>query len=186
MDRRLGVLSKLTGLLNEHADEIATTMAIEMGKLIAQGQGEVKLCAGIATYYAEHARNMLKPVSYQSRAGDAWVEHHPIGVLVAVEPWNFLFYQLIRVAAPAIAVGNSVLIKHASIVPGYTTNPQKHVLAHPTKATGFVDLYEPRRVWFGESTGPRVSPIMYFPPLERCDRISVSPLKSAISRKSNW
>ena len=128
MDRRLGVLSKRAGLLNEHADEIATTMATEMGKLIAQGQGEVKLCAGIATYYAEHARDMLKPVPYQSKAGDAWVEHHPIGVLVAVEPWNFPFYQLIRVAAPAIAVGNSVLIKHASIVPGCATLFEKLVL----------------------------------------------------------
>ncbi len=118
LDRRLGVLTRLAGLLIEHADEIATTMAIEMGKLIAQGQGEVKLCAGIATYYAEHASDMLKPVPYPSKAGNAWVEHHPIGVLMAVEPWNFPFYQLIRVAAPAIAVGNSVLIKHASIVPG--------------------------------------------------------------------
>lgn len=127
MDRRLGVLSKLAGLLIEHADEIATTMATEMGKLIAQGQDEVKLCADIAAYYAEHARDLLKPVPYQSKAGDAWVEHHPIGVLVAVEPWNFPFYQLMRVAAPAMAVGNSVLIKHASIVPGCATLFEKLV-----------------------------------------------------------
>ena len=128
MGRRLGVLSKLAGLLIEHADEIATTMATEMGKLIAQGQDEVKLCAGIAAYYAEHAGDLLKPVPYQSKAGDAWVEHHPIGVLLAVEPWNFPFYQLIRVVAPAIAVGNSVLIKHASIVPGCATLFEKLVL----------------------------------------------------------
>ena len=71
LDRRLGALSKLAGLLIEHADEIATTLATEMDKLIAQGQGEVRLCAGIAGYYAEHAKDMLKPVSYQSKAGNA-------------------------------------------------------------------------------------------------------------------
>ena len=127
MDRRLGVLTKLAGLLTGHADGIATMMATEMGKLIAQGQDEVKLCAAIAAYYAEKARDMLKKVPYPSRAGDAWVEHHPIGVLVAVEPWNYPFYQLIRVVAPAIAIGNSVLIKHASIVPGCATLFEKLV-----------------------------------------------------------
>lgn len=117
MDRRLAVLGKLAELLTANADEIATTMATEMGKLIGQGRGEVKLCAGIAAYYAKNGKEILAPVAYPSKSGDAWVEHHPIGVLIAVEPWNFPFYQLIRVAAPAIAVGNSVLIKHAGIVP---------------------------------------------------------------------
>lgn len=118
MGRRLGVLSKLSNLLTEHADEIATLMATEMGKLIDQGRAEAGICAAIASYYAEHAEDMLKPVPYPSAAGDAWVEHHPVGVLVAVEPWNFPVYQLIRVVAPAMAVGNSVLIKHAGNVPG--------------------------------------------------------------------
>ena len=118
MDRRLAVLAKLAKLLTTHTDEIATLMATEMGKLIEQGREEVNLCAGIAQYYAENGKDLLKPVPYASEAGDAWVEHHPIGVLVAVEPWNFPFYQLIRVVAPAVALGNSVLIKHAGSVPG--------------------------------------------------------------------
>lgn len=127
MARRLVVLDNLAGLLIKHADMIATTMATEMGKLIAEGHGEVKLSAGIAAYYAKNAPELLKLVPYRSDVGDAWVEHHPIGVLVAVEPWNYPFYQLIRVVAPAIAIGNSVLIKHASIVPGCATLFEKLV-----------------------------------------------------------
>lgn len=88
-----------------------------MGKLIKQSRGEVKLCAQIARYYADNAKSFLAPVKYPSELGEAWVEHHPIGVLLAVEPWNFPYYQLMRVLAPNLAAGNPVIAKHASIVP---------------------------------------------------------------------
>ncbi len=64
-----------------------------------------------------NAATFLAPRKLETSYGDAWVEYHPIGVIVAVEPWNFPYYQLIRVAAPNIAIGNPVLAKHASIVP---------------------------------------------------------------------
>jgi succinate-semialdehyde dehydrogenase/glutarate-semialdehyde dehydrogenase len=88
-----------------------------MGKLIEQSRAEVQLTADIAKYYAENAEEFLKPTPYKSSLGEAWVENSPIGVIMAVEPWNFPFYQLIRVLAPNLAAGNSVLVKHASIVP---------------------------------------------------------------------
>jgi succinate-semialdehyde dehydrogenase/glutarate-semialdehyde dehydrogenase len=114
---RLAVLARLADLLEQRVDVFATAMATEMGKPLAQGQGEVKLCIGIARYYAEQAKTMLAPVPYPVARGEAVVEHFPVGVLVAVEPWNFPLYQLIRVVAPAIAVGNPVLLKHAENVP---------------------------------------------------------------------
>lgn len=77
----------------------------------------MKLCAQIARYYADNAKSFLAPVKYPSELGEAWVEHHPIGVLLAVEPWNFPYYQLMRVLAPNLAAGNPVIAKHASIVP---------------------------------------------------------------------
>jgi len=141
IDRRIAVLAKLAELLTANADEIATTMATEMGKLIEQGRGEVKLCAGIASYYAKNAKDLLKPVPYASAAGEAWVEHHPIGVLVAVEPWNFPFYQLIRVVAPAMAIGNSVLIKHAGIVPACAALFEKLVRDAGAPAGAVTNLY---------------------------------------------
>jgi succinate-semialdehyde dehydrogenase/glutarate-semialdehyde dehydrogenase len=141
MERRVAVLAKLSELLVAHTDEIATTMATEMGKLIEQGRSEVTLCAGIADYYAKNARTLLQPVPYASEAGDAWVEHHPIGVLMAVEPWNFPFYQLIRVAAPAIAIGNSILIKHAGIVPGCAALFERLVLEAGAPKGAVTNLY---------------------------------------------
>ena len=114
---RLAVLKALADRLTENRDSLARTIAEEMGKPLAQGQGEIDLCAGIAAYYAEKAADLLKPQKIDSALGEAWVEFHPIGVLLAVEPWNFPIYQLIRVVAPAIAVGNPVLYKHAGIVP---------------------------------------------------------------------
>ncbi|OYX56035.1 MAG: succinate-semialdehyde dehydrogenase [Brevundimonas subvibrioides] len=114
---RLKVLSRMSALLTERSDVLAQAMATEMGKLVEQGAGEIELCAGIAAYYAANAAEFLKPERIESDLGEAWVQHHPIGVLLAVEPWNFPIYQLIRVIAPAIAVGNPVLFKHAGIVP---------------------------------------------------------------------
>lgn len=118
---RLQVLQKLATLIEERVEELAIAASEEMGKLIGQSRGEVELCAQIARYYAENAERFLAPVRYPSELGEAWVEHHPIGVLVAVEPWNFPFYQLMRVLAPNLAAGNPVLAKHAQNVPHCAT-----------------------------------------------------------------
>lgn len=114
---RLQVLKKLADLIDGRVDELAKAASVEMGKLINQSRGEVKICAQIARYYAENAERFLAPTRYPSELGEAWVENHPIGVLVAVEPWNFPFYQLMRVLAPNLAAGNPVLAKHAANVP---------------------------------------------------------------------
>ncbi|HBU8526298.1 TPA: aldehyde dehydrogenase family protein, partial [Klebsiella aerogenes] len=87
--QRLPVLHKLADLIDSRAEELAKIASQEMGKLIKQSRGEVKLCAQIARYYADNAERFLAPVKYPSDLGEAWVEHHPIGVLMAVEPWNF-------------------------------------------------------------------------------------------------
>ncbi|HFP9391432.1 TPA: aldehyde dehydrogenase family protein, partial [Raoultella planticola] len=117
IDRRLPVLHRLADLIDSRVDELAKIASQEMGKLIAQSRGEVKLCAQIARYYADNAKSFLAPVKYPSDIGEAWVEHHPVGVLMAVEPWNFPYYQLMRVLAPNLAAGNPIIAKHASIVP---------------------------------------------------------------------
>ncbi|XTZ37816.1 NAD-dependent succinate-semialdehyde dehydrogenase [Salmonella enterica] len=117
IEQRLSVLHKLADLLDSNQQELAKIASREMGKLIEQSRGEVKLCAQIARYYADNAKTFLAPVKYQSELGEAWVEHHPIGVIMAVEPWNFPYYQLMRVLAPNLAAGNPVIAKHASIVP---------------------------------------------------------------------
>jgi succinate-semialdehyde dehydrogenase/glutarate-semialdehyde dehydrogenase len=117
IDQRLPILRRLADLMEEQQESLAKIATQDMGKLIEQSRGEVALCAKIARYYADNAKAFLAPVKYDSDLGEAWVEHHPIGVLLAVEPWNFPYYQLMRVLAPNLAAGNPVVVKHASIVP---------------------------------------------------------------------
>jgi succinate-semialdehyde dehydrogenase/glutarate-semialdehyde dehydrogenase len=111
------VLQRLAEVIEARADQLAGILVVEMGKRIVEARWEVEVTARIARYYATHAERFLAPAKIETPHGDAWVEYHPIGVILAVEPWNFPYYQLIRVAGPNIAVGNPVLAKHASIVP---------------------------------------------------------------------
>ncbi|RFU49124.1 NAD-dependent succinate-semialdehyde dehydrogenase [Paraburkholderia sp. DHOC27] len=114
---RLKVLKKLADLIDARAEDLAKVITLEMGKLIGESRAEIQVVAQIARYYAENAERFLAPTSLQTDQGEAWIEHHPIGVLLAVEPWNFPFYQLMRVMAPNLAAGNPIIAKHASIVP---------------------------------------------------------------------
>ena len=90
---------------------------MEMGKLVDQAEGEIKLSAEIFDYYASHAEDFMADKILTPVHGQALIRHSPIGVLLGVQPWNFPFYQVARFAAPNIMVGNTILIKHASIVP---------------------------------------------------------------------
>mgnify|MGYP003583954919 CR=1 FL=1 len=117
IEPRLKVLARFADLIDERTEELAIILVKEMGKRISEARWEVGVTASIARYYATNAATFLAPETLQTSQGQAWVEYHPIGVIVAVEPWNFPYYQLVRVAAPNIAIGNPVLAKHASIVP---------------------------------------------------------------------
>ena len=114
---RKAVLSRAAALMRERTQEFAQLITLEMGKLIAQSEGEVKLSAAILDYYAEHAETFLAPEKLNTAKGDAVVESSPIGVLFGVEPWNYPYYQIVRFAAPNLMAGNVVMVKHASNVP---------------------------------------------------------------------
>ena len=114
---RLKVLHALADLIDSRAEELARMITSEMGKLLHESRDEVQIIAAIARYYANNAEGFLAPVPLVTPHGDASIEHHPIGVLLAVEPWNFPLYQLMRVLAPNLAAGNTIVSKHASIVP---------------------------------------------------------------------
>lgn len=125
---RLGVLSRLADLMEARSEELARVAVREMGKRISEARWEVDETVRIARYYAKNATAMLAPEKIKTRQGDAWLEFHPIGVIVAIEPWNFPFYQLMRVAAPAIAAGNPVLVKPSGIVPHSARMIEKLIL----------------------------------------------------------
>ncbi|MDP0530097.1 aldehyde dehydrogenase family protein, partial [Lacticaseibacillus paracasei] len=114
---RIPVLRKLAQIFRDETDDLAKVLTTEMGKLFIEAQGEVQLCAMIADYYAEHAEDLLKPRKIESISGDAQLENHPLGVLMAIEPWNFPYYQMMRIFAPNFAVGDPIVYKHAAITP---------------------------------------------------------------------
>lgn len=113
---RARVVAKAAVIMREKAEELAGYVTFEMGKLIDQSRFEVELSAAILEYYATHAEQLLqtRPIS---EAPGSVIASEPIGVLMAVEPWNFPYYQLARVAGPQLVVGNVVMVKHARNVP---------------------------------------------------------------------
>ena len=115
--QRAVILHKVASLMRERKDKLAATITLEMGKLIAQAEGEIELSATIFDYYATNAEEFLADKHLNPEYGSAYVQSSPIGVIFGVEPWNFPFYQVARFAAPNLMVGNTVLVKHASMVP---------------------------------------------------------------------
>lgn len=114
---RCAVNERLADLLEVQADDLAALMALEMGKPLAQGVAEAKKCAWVARHYAENAAESLRPRHYPSDGSDAYVRYDPIGPILAVMPWNFPFWQVIRVSAPNFVTGNPMVLKHAPSVP---------------------------------------------------------------------
>jgi succinate-semialdehyde dehydrogenase / glutarate-semialdehyde dehydrogenase len=114
---RAAICKKAAAIMRARVDDFARPVTVEMGKLIGESRGEVALSADIIDYYAENAERFLAPEQLKPNSGEATVESSPIGVLFGVEPWNFPYYQLARLAAPNIMAGNVLVVKHAEIVP---------------------------------------------------------------------
>lgn len=114
---RAKIIAKAGDILHARADEFARIATMEMGKRIGEARGEVEFSARIMAYYADNAERFLAPVELSPTHGQAHMESSPIGVIFCVEPWNFPFYQLARVAGPHLMAGNTLLVKHAGIVP---------------------------------------------------------------------
>jgi succinate-semialdehyde dehydrogenase/glutarate-semialdehyde dehydrogenase len=112
------VLSNAARLLRANARAYAELMAREMGKPLTEGQAEAEKCAWACDYYAENAKPFLQVQLIESDATSSYVVFEPLGVVLAIMPWNFPFWQFFRFAAPALMAGNAVLLKHSSLVPG--------------------------------------------------------------------
>jgi succinate-semialdehyde dehydrogenase/glutarate-semialdehyde dehydrogenase len=114
---RAVIVAKAAELIHADVDKFAKHATIEMGKLINESRGEVKYSADILAYYAKNGEKFLEPVKLDPKFGEAHMESSPMGVIFCVEPWNFPYYQLARVAGPHLMAGNTVVVKHAGCVP---------------------------------------------------------------------
>ena len=118
LPHRAELMRRAAGLLRGRSEEYGRLMALEMGKPITGGRAEAGKCAWVCEYYADNAAAFLAPEPVATDASKSFVAFEPIGVVLAVMPWNFPFWQVFRFAAPALMAGNAGILKHASNVPG--------------------------------------------------------------------
>ncbi len=111
------IINKAAALMHAHVDDFAKLATLDMGKRIAEARGEVEFSADILAYYAKNAADFLAPTTLHPKVGEAHMESSPLGVLFCVEPWNFPYYQLARVAGAQLMAGNTMVVKHAGCVP---------------------------------------------------------------------
>jgi succinate-semialdehyde dehydrogenase / glutarate-semialdehyde dehydrogenase len=111
-------MKRAAAILRERRDELANLMAAEMGKPLKQGAAEAEKCAWVCDYYADNAEAHLAPEVIKTEGLKSYVAFEPIGVVLAVMPWNFPLWQVYRFAAPALMAGNAGVLKHSSNVPG--------------------------------------------------------------------
>ncbi|NOR51508.1 MAG: aldehyde dehydrogenase family protein [Gammaproteobacteria bacterium] len=110
-------VARLAEIIRVRRDELAQLITLEMGKLYSEAQAEIEKCAVGCDYYAENGAAQLADEIIESDASRSLITYQPLGTILAVMPWNFPFWQLIRAAIPALIAGNTVVMKHASNVP---------------------------------------------------------------------
>jgi succinate-semialdehyde dehydrogenase / glutarate-semialdehyde dehydrogenase len=117
VEERARIVGRAGELMRERQDQFAALVTREMGKRIQESAGEVQLAAMILDYYATNGPRFLEPKTIEVVKGEAVVENEPLGVILAIEPWNYPLYQVVRVAGPNLVLGNAILLKHAELNP---------------------------------------------------------------------
>jgi len=139
-DTRAGLMKKLAAGLRENAVDYARTISMEMGKPISQAIAEVEKCAWVCEYYADQAAVYLREEVIDTEADRSLVLFEPLGVVLAIMPWNYPFWQVFRFAAPALMAGNVGILKHASNVMKSAGNIEKLFLSAGFPAGCFQNL----------------------------------------------
>jgi len=114
---RSKILLEISAHLLAQKEHYATLITEEMGKPLPESRAEVEKCAGVCEFYAQNAEDFLRQETLKSDAGNSYVVFYPLGVVLAIMPWNFPFWQVFRAAAPALMAGNALVLKHAPNVP---------------------------------------------------------------------
>lgn len=118
INHRCQLLLGVADILDQYKHQYARVITMEMGKPIIQSEAEIEKCAWVCRYYVENAEIMLQPENIKTDASESYIRYDPLGVILAVMPWNYPFWQVFRFAAPNLLAGNTALLKHASNVSG--------------------------------------------------------------------
>lgn len=156
---RSAVLAKAAELLRADKRRYAELLTLEMGKVIGEAEAEVDLSADILQYYADHGQALMETVRVPvalSAEGEVEIVSQPLGVLLSVEPWNFPYYQVVRVAGPQLVAGNTILLKHASNVPQAAAVFDDLFARAGLPAGAFTNLYLPHDLTEYVIDDPRV------------------------------
>jgi succinate-semialdehyde dehydrogenase/glutarate-semialdehyde dehydrogenase len=127
-EERAKCLLRLADLMEEKAETLGNLISDEMGKPRSQGKGEVEKCAWVCRYYAEHGAKFLADEEIATEQTKSYVRFEPLGTVLAIMPWNFPFWQVMRFAAPALMAGNAFILKHAPNVQGCAEAIEKLLL----------------------------------------------------------
>lgn len=145
LEERADLLDRIARELEKRADNLARLMAREMGKPVAQGNGEIEKCAWICRFYAENGEAFLREEEVRTDASRSFITFQPLGVILAVMPWNFPFWQVFRFAAPGLMAGDAAVLKHAGNVTGCALAIEEIIQAAGAPA----DLFRALRIGSG-------------------------------------
>ena len=142
IEQRAALMRKAVAAYRDQQQELATIINHEMGKLMDEALVEVEFSAEILEYYADHAAEFLadEPID-RAAAGTAFIRHLPIGPLVGVMPWNYPYYQVARFAGPNLMLGNTIILKHASLCPKSSAAMERIFLEAGFPKGAFVNMY---------------------------------------------
>jgi succinate-semialdehyde dehydrogenase/glutarate-semialdehyde dehydrogenase len=172
---RSELMLRAAGILRERAREFGELMTREMGKPLSGGISEAEKCAWVCEYYAENAEEFLADQEVSTDASRSFVTFQPLGVVLAVMPWNFPFWQVFRFAAPNLMAGNAGLLKHASNVPGCAL-----AIEEVFRKAGFPeDLFRTLLV-----PGSRVDPVIEDPLVRAVTLTGSTPAGIAVASKA--
>ena len=175
VSHRAALMKEAAAVLRRRAREFGELMTLEMGKPITGGVAEVEKCAWVCDYYADNAESFLADQEVKTDAGRSFITFQPIGVVLAVMPWNFPFWQVFRFAAPNLMAGNGGLLKHASNVPGCAL-----AIEEVFREAGFPeDLFRTLLV-----PGSRVEGIIEDPLVRAVTLTGSTPAGKAVARKA--
>jgi len=175
LSHRAELMARAAAILRDRAREFGELMTMEMGKPVAGGVAEAEKCAWVCDYYADNAQDFLADQEVEAGTSRSFVTFQPLGVVLAVMPWNFPFWQVFRFAAPNLMAGNAGLLKHASNVPGCAL-----AIEGVFREAGFPDgLFKTLLI-----PGNRVEPVIENPLVRAVTLTGSTPAGKAVAAKA--